>query len=168
MPASTATPSRCRSYPPDITLTRSYRTKYGFGVSFDKEITPDLGFLVRAGWNDGQSETWAFTEIDETAAAGLQLKGTRWRRPNDIVGLAGVMNGLSNAHRDYLEQGGVGFIIGDGRLHYAPEEILETYYNCELRKGINFTLDLQGIDHPAYNQDRGPALIAGARVHLEY
>jgi high affinity Mn2+ porin len=155
-------------YPPDITLTRSYRTKYGFGASFDKEITPDLGFLMRAGWNDGQSETWAFTEIDATAAVGLQLKGTHWHRPSDIVGLAGVMNGLSNAHRDYLEQGGVGFIIGDGRLHYAPEEILETYYNCELKKGINFTLDLQGIDHPAYNQDRGPALIAGARVHLEY
>jgi high affinity Mn2+ porin len=155
-------------YPPDITLTRSYRTKYGFGASFDKEITPDIGFLMRAGWNDGQSETWAFTEIDETAAVGLQLKGTHWHRPNDIVGLASVMNGLSNAHRDYLEQGGIGFIIGDGRLHYAPEEILETYYNYELKKGINFTLDLQGIDHPAYNQDRGPALIAGARVHLEY
>ncbi len=156
------------NYPPNITLTRSYRTKYGFGVSYDKEITPDLGFLLRAGWNDGQSESWAFTEIDETAALGFQLKGTGWHRPNDVVGLAGVMNGLSDAHRDYLEQGGIGFLIGDGRLHYAPEEILETYYNCELRKGINFTLDLQRIDHPAYNQDRGPALIVGARVHLAY
>ncbi len=155
-------------YPPDVTLSRSYRTKYGFGVSYDREITPDLGFLLRAGWNDGQSESWAFTEIDETAAMGFLLKGTRWRRPNDQIGLAGVMNGLSDAHRDYLEQGGLGFIIGDGRLHYAPEEILETYYNCELRKGINFTLDLQGIDHPAYNQDRGPVLVAGARVHLAY
>ena len=105
---------------PDVTLTRAYRIKYGFGVSFDKEMTPDLGFLLRAGWNDGQSETWAFTEIDATAAVGLLLKGTAGAGRNDEVGLAGVVNGLSDAHRDYLAAGGLGFIIGDGRLNYAP------------------------------------------------
>jgi high affinity Mn2+ porin len=153
---------------PDITLTRSYRNKYGFVASFDKEITDDLGFFLRAGWNDGQTESWAFTEIDETAALGLLLKGRAWGRPQDQVGLAGVMNGLSNQHKEYLAAGGIGFIIGDGRLNYGPETIGETYYNWEWRKGINVTLDFQGIKNPAYNQDRGPVVVGGLRVHVEY
>ena len=139
---------------PDVTTTRSYRNKYGFGLSFEKEITDNLGFFLRAGWNDGQTETWAFTEIDETAAVGLLLKGKAWGRPADQVGLAGVVNGLSDAHKDYLAAGGIGFIIGDGRLSYAPEEILETYYNWQAMKGINVTLDFQGVEQSRLQ--RGP------------
>jgi high affinity Mn2+ porin len=153
---------------PDITLTRAERNKYGFGLSFEQEITETLGFLLRAGWNDGQSETWAFTEIDATAAAGFLLKGKAWGRPDDEVGLAGVVNGLSNAHKDYLAAGGIGFIIGDGRLNYSPEEIAEAYYNWQARKGINLRLDVQGVNNPAYNQDRGPVIVAGLAVHLEF
>ncbi len=153
---------------PDITATRSYRNKYGFGVSCDKEITNDLGCFLRGGWNDGQTESWAFTEIDWTTAVGLLLKGRAWGRPQDQIGLAGVINGLSDAHKEYLEAGGVGFIIGDGRLNYAPETIAETYYNWEWRKGINVTLDFQGFKNPAYNQDRGPVVVGGLRVHVEF
>ncbi len=153
---------------PDVTATRSYRNKYGFGVSFDQEITKNLGCFLRAGWNDGQSESWAFTEIDATLASGYLLQGKAWGRPNDFVGLATVINALSDAHKDYLVAGGVGFIIGDGRLSYAPEEIAETYYNWELHKGINVTFDFQGVNNPAYNQDRGPVAIAGVRMHFEY
>ena len=153
---------------PDITLTRAYRIKYGFGMSWDQEITRDLGVFARLGWNNGQSESWAFTEIDQTASLGLLLRGSQWHRPKDECGLALVANGLSNAHRDYLAAGGVGFIIGDGRLHYAPEEIVELYYNCELREGINVAADLQGVNHPAYNQDRGPVAIFAVRVHFAY
>ena len=120
---------------PDVTATRSYRNKYGFGLSFDKEITTRPRLLPRAGWNDGQSESWAFTEIDRTAAMGFLLKGRSWGRPNDEVGLAGVVNGLSDAHKDYLPAGGIGFIIGDGRLNYAPEQIVETYYNWQAHEG---------------------------------
>ena len=153
---------------PTLPPTQAYRNKYGFGLSFDKAITPQLGFFCRAGWNDGQSESWAFTEIDATAAAGLLLQGKAWHRPNDAVGLAAVINGISDAHKDYLAAGGVGFIIGDGALRYGPEQIAETYYNWELHKGINLTLDLQGVENPAYNRDRGPVFIMGVRAHLEF
>jgi high affinity Mn2+ porin len=153
---------------PDITQTRAYRIKYGFGLSWEQELTRDLGVFVRAGWNDGQSESWAFTEIDRTLALGLALKGSAWHRPQDELGVAAVANGLSNAHSEYLAAGGLGFIIGDGQLHYAPEEILELYYNWEVKKGINVSADFQGVNHPAYNQDRGPVAIVALRVHFAY
>jgi high affinity Mn2+ porin len=153
---------------PDVTATRSYRSKYGFGVSLEKEITDHLGFFLRGGWNDGQSESWAFTEIDATTAAGFLLKGKAWGRPVDEVGLAAVVNGLSNAHKDYLAAGGIGFIIGDGKLNYAPEQIAEWYYNWQAIKGINITLDFQHVQNPAYNMDRGPVFIMGLRAHAEF
>jgi high affinity Mn2+ porin len=105
---------------PDVTLTRAYRFKYGFGASFEQEITRDLGVFARLGWNDGDTETWAFTAIDRTLAGGLVLNGTKWCRPHDQVGLAGILNGLAADHRAYLAAGGLDFIIGDGRLRYAP------------------------------------------------
>jgi high affinity Mn2+ porin len=153
---------------PDVTLTRAYRFKYGFGVNVEQELTRELGAFARAGWNDGHSESWAFTEIDRSVALGLVLKGYWWHRKQDEVGLAVVINGLSPDHRDYLRAGGVGFIIGDGRLNYAPEQILETYYNWELVKGIYVTADFQAVRHPAYNADRGPVAIGTLRVHLEH
>ena len=153
---------------PDITQTRAYRVKYGFGINVEQEWTDDLGGFLRLGWNDGHSEAWAFTEIDETMAMGLLLKGRCWCRPNDTVGLALVCNGLSPDHRDYLAAGGLGFIIGDGKLNYGLEEILEFDYNLEIHKGINLTFNFEGVNHPAYNKDRGPVAIGGLRVHLEF
>ena len=98
----------------------------------------------------------------------LSLQGKRWNRPKDTVGLAGVVNGLGGPHRDYLAAGGLGFILGDGRLNYGPEMILETYYNWQMRKGVNLMLDLQGIDNPGYNRDRGPLFVVAVRAHFEY
>jgi high affinity Mn2+ porin len=153
---------------PDITLTRTYRFKYGYGMNLEQALTTDLRLFVKAGWNDGHSESWAFTAIDRTAAVGLLLNGRPWRRPDDEIGFAGVINGLDGAHHHYLAAGGLDFIIGDGRLNYAPEEILEAYYNFAVVKGINVSLDLQGVNHPAYNADRGPVAIGTIRVHFEH
>jgi high affinity Mn2+ porin len=153
---------------PDVTLTRAYRVKYGFGLSAEQEITKDLGVFARVGWNDGHTESWAFTEIDGTVAVGMALKGTCWCRKQDLVGLACVVNDISTGHRAYLAAGGLGFIVGDGKLSYGTEDILEAYYNWELAKGINVTFDFQGVNDPAYNKDRGPVAIAGVRVHFEY
>jgi high affinity Mn2+ porin len=153
---------------PDITLTREYRFKYGFGGNLEQEVARDVGVFVRAGWNDGRTESWAFTEVDRTAAAGVLVKGSYWRRPGDEAGLAGVVNGLSGPHRDYLAAGGVGFIIGDGRLRYAPEQIGELYYSWRLAPGIFVTFNVQGVVNPAYNADRGPVAIFGLRVHGEH
>src|SRR5262249_37724428 len=153
---------------PDITQTRAYRVKYGFCLNLEQELTKNLGLFARLGWNDGHTETWAFTETDPTAAVGLLRNGACWCRPKDQVGLAGCINGLSPWHRDYLAAGGLGFIIGDGRLNYGHEEILELYYNLEVIKGINVTADFQGVNHPAYNRDRGPVAIGSLRVHFEF
>ena len=153
---------------PDITSSRAYRVKYGFGLNAEQQLTDDLGGFARIGWSDGHTENWAFTQIDSSISVGLLRKGTLWHRPGDQVGLAFVANGLSTGQRDYLAAGGIGFIIGDGRLNYGPEEILEAYYNWQLKPGVNVTFDVQGVNHPAYNRDRGPVGIAGVRVHLEF
>ena len=151
----------------DVTQSRTYSTKYGVGLNLEQGILPDLGSFLRAGWNNGTTETWAFTEIDETVSAGLSLKGNRWNRENDTFGLAYVMNGLSHDHLQYLTDGGYGFLIGDGKLNYAPEEILESYYSFEIFKSLILSLDYQFVDHPAYNADRGPVSIYAARIHFE-
>lgn len=152
---------------PDITQTETYCVKYGFGLNFEQEITKYLGGFLRAGWNDGATESWAYTEIDRTVSLGVILNGSLWKRPDDIVGLAVVVNGISPDHRAYLEAGGYGFIIGDGRLNYALEQIVEAYYAWRIFKGFTVTGDFQFVENPAYNQDRGPVAIFGARLHYE-
>jgi high affinity Mn2+ porin len=153
---------------PDVTATRSYRFKYGFGMNFEQQLARDLGVWGRLGWSDGHTETWAFTPIDRTAALGLLLKGRCWARPNDEVGLAAVVNGIAKDHHDYLAAGGLDFSIGDGALSYQPEEIVEIYYRIAIVKGIYVTADFQGINHPAYNRDRGPVAVESLLVHFEF
>jgi high affinity Mn2+ porin len=152
---------------PDVTQTRATRAKYGFGLNFDQEVSDDLGLFGRLGWDDGQEETWAFTEIDATASLGLVLRGTRWHRPGDRVGLAYVLNGLSDAHKDYLAAGGLGFIIGDGRLNYGLEQIMEMYYRFQILAGMGVGFDFQEIFNPAYNRDRGPVSVFSLVAHIE-
>lgn len=154
---------------PDITKVEAEgRTKLGFGINIEQELSPDIGFFLRTGWNDGQNETWAFTEIDRTFSTGISILGENWKRKDDILGIAVIINGLSAAHRDYLKSGGYGFIIGDGNLNYATENIFECYYSYKL-KGYSLWIspDYQFVLYPAYNKDRGPVNIFGIRVHIE-
>ena len=153
---------------PVIADTRNYRVKYGFGLNFEQQITDNLGMFSRIGWNDGHTESWAFTEIDRTISLGFVMDGACWCRPYDRVGLAGVLNGLSPEHRDYLAAGGLGFIIGDGKLNYGLEQIVETYYSFAFTKNIFVTADFQEIANPAYNRDRGPVSVGTLRVHIEF
>jgi high affinity Mn2+ porin len=154
--------------PFDITQTRkSGRTKYGFGLNFEQDWNENVGYFVRAGWNDGKNETWAYTEIDNSVSAGFSLKGRSWKRPHDHVGLAVVSNGISADHRNYLRSGGYGFIIGDGQLRYSRENILETYYSFQLNDFFWISPNYQFIANPAYNKDRGPVHVFALRVHTE-
>lgn len=154
---------------PNITQTQAYRVRWGVGLSWDQEIIKnELGIWGRLGYADGQTETWMFTEIDQTATIGMLLKGKSWGRPRDEVGLAFAIDGLSRAHRDYLAAGGIMWELGDGKLNYAPEMVVETYYNLQVKRGINVTLDLQGIANPGYNRDRGPVGFIALRTHFEY
>ena len=151
-----------------IDQTHAIRTKYGFVINLEQAITGDLGVFSRLSWADGQSETMSFTDIDASISGGLSLKGTAWGRPKDTVGLAGAINGLSAAHRDFTAAGGLGVLIGDGRLRYGEECILETFYSWQVRDPLSITFDYQFITNPAYNADRGPVSVIGTRLHAQF
>ena len=154
----------------DIAQTASYaNAKFGLGVNFEQQFSEDLGGFLRCGWNDGKNESFAFTEIDQTVSFGLVKKGKCWCRPEDELGLACAVNGISGDHRDYLAAGGLGFILGDGALRYGPEAILETYYRFKFKdKQIFIMPDFQLVGDPGYNRDRGPVGVGTIRVHAEF
>jgi high affinity Mn2+ porin len=154
---------------PDVTATRQPgRVKYGWGLSADQALTGDLGAFLRAGWNDGRTETWVFTEVDRSLAAGLSLAGTAWSRAQDRLGLAMTVDGLSPEHRTYLAAGGLGFMLGDGRLKYSQERLIETYYAIALGRFFTAALDAQRIWNPGYNRDRGPVDLYALRLHAQF
>jgi high affinity Mn2+ porin len=154
--------------PADIVATEAYRYKYGFGLNLEQEVIKNVGAFARLGWSDGQTEAWAFADVDRTASLGLSVKGEFWKRPNDTVGLGGVINGLSPVHRDFFAAGGTGILAGDGALNYALEKVLEVYYDFDVWKNVHVTLDYQYVVDPAYNRDRGPVSVLGARLHWEF
>lgn len=141
--------------------------KLALGINVEQELSNNIGVFSRLGWNDGKYVSWAFTEIDRTANAGISVKGTAWKRANDVWGLVGVINGISKDHRTYLKDGGYGFIIGDGTLNYGTEDIIETYYNAQLNNFLWLTFDYQFVNHPGYNKDRGPVHVFGLRAHVQ-
>ena len=142
--------------------------KYGFGVNLEQPLNDWLGVFARWGWNEGRHESFAYTENDETALVGLGASGKRWNRKFDRAGLAFVSNGISRDHQQYLALGGVGFLLGDGRLNYGRENILETYYTLHVWRGAYPSFGFQYVDHPGYNRDRGPVLVPTLRLHLEF
>jgi high affinity Mn2+ porin len=154
--------------PADITAVRKYQSRGGVSLNVEQEITTDLGVFMRAGWADGNIEPYEYTDVDRTVAAGLSLKGKQWGRPDDTFGLAGIVNDISNVHQQFLNDGGLGILVGDGMLpHPGPEQIIETYYAFPLLAST-VTFDYQFIVNPAYNRDRGPVSVIGARVHAEF
>jgi len=152
---------------PVVTQTRATRSKYGFGISWDQELTKDIGVFSRVGWNDGHNETWMFTPIDRLAEIGVLFDGNLWCRDNDQFGTAFNVNGISSVHRRYLAAGGLDYNLGDGKLNYGSEMILENFYSLGVTKNIFFTLDFQEDWNPAYNRDRGPVTIFQGRFHAE-
>ncbi len=154
---------------PNTALVRRYASRPGAAMNVEQELRADLGAFVRLSVNDGAQEAYEFTEINKSLAAGLSLRGDRWSRPDDTVGLAAVVNALSSAARDYFAAGGMGILIGDGRLpNYGREQILETYYARKVIDHLTVSADLQYVRDPAYNRDRGPVAIFGLRVHAEF
>jgi high affinity Mn2+ porin len=151
-----------------MTSIQAPNFKYGFYANLEQQIANDVGLFARASWNDGQNQILSFTDIDRSLSGGLSIKGSYWGRPNDTIGVGGAINGLSTAHRDFLAAGGLGLLIGDGRLNYRPEQILETYYAYAIDKNFTFTADYQLITNPAYNADRGPVSIFSGRLHGEF
>jgi high affinity Mn2+ porin len=142
--------------------------KYGAGLNFEQELPADLRVFGRFGWNDDKHEEFAYTEVAQTFELGSDLAGNRWHRSNDKIGIVGVSNAIKRDHQRYLALGGLGFLLGDGALNYAREDILETYYNAHNWRGLCTALDVQLIDHPGYNQARGPVAMFSVRTHVDF
>ena len=154
---------------PDITAVRRQgRVKYGFGINLEQDLPHDFRGFARWGWSDGHNESFAYTEVDRTGELGFDLRGNAWKRRFDKLGVAAIVNGLSGDHREYLALGGLGFLLGDGRLDYGTEQIFETYYTAHLWRGFFASRDAQHITDPGYNRDRGPLWAASVRVHIDY
>jgi high affinity Mn2+ porin len=154
--------------PADVALVRHYHTRLGLSLNLEQEVTDDLGLFARAGHADPQYEGYEFTDMSDTYALGLSLKGTPWGRKDDVVGLAGLVDEASRQAEAYFNAGGLGILAGDGQLpHPGSENIVETYYSLPVLPFTHLTADYQFIDHPAFNRDRGPVSVFGLRLHAQ-
>src|SRR3984957_9058316 len=153
----------------DIAAVRRYRGRAGASLNLEQQLADGLGFFARLGKAGGNVEPYEFTDIDRTVSAGLSLQGTRWHRADDTLGLAAINNGISAARERYLNAGGLGILVGDGRLpHPGPEQIVETYYSLAVLGAAHLSVDYQWINHPAYNRDRGPVSVIALRLHAQF
>jgi high affinity Mn2+ porin len=153
---------------PSVAAVRRPQTKYGFGVGVQQEVIPRVGTYFRLGWNNGLTETYAFTEIDRSFSTGVLVNGGLWGRERDSVGTAVYLNGLSGPHRLYLALGGEGFFLGDGKLNYGTESIVEAYYSWNLVPRLWVSFNYQHVWNPGYNRDRGPVDFFGIRLHTDF
>lgn len=154
---------------PNTALVRDYKSRPGAALNLEQGLTDDLGLFARLSINDGSQEAYEFTESSRALSTGLSMKGQGWSRPQDTAGVAYIVDDLSHDARDYLAAGGLGILIGDGRLpHYGLENVLETYYSAQLTGWLSAGADYQFVINPAYNRDRGPVSILGARFHAEF
>lgn len=154
---------------PDITAHGAATTlKYGLGLNFEQQLPADVRAFGRFGWNEGQHESYCYTEVDQTFEAGADMAGNRWSRPRDKFGVVGISNAIKRDHQAYLALGGHGFLLGDGALSYAREDILETYYTAHNWRGLFTAFDAQLIAHPGYNLARGPVAVLSVRAHVDF
>ena len=146
------------------------RTKYGFGLNFEQPLADngETGIFGRLGWNDGHNETFSYTEVDREASVGVQISGIHWKRAEDHWGIAYAVDGLSSQHKQYLADGGLGMLLGDGQLSYGLEQIFETYYRVQIGKYVQVSPDFQYIVNPGYNRDRGSVTVYSMRVRMSY
>jgi high affinity Mn2+ porin len=154
---------------PDVTLSRRQGTlKQGFGLNCEQALPANVRAFLRTGWNEGHHESFAYTEMNSTFAIGAEITGEGWGRKMDQAGSAFETGGISNKHREYLALGGLGFILGDGRLNYSRENISETYYNAHIVSGLYMAVQLSYVVNPGYNRDRGPVVVPGVRAHVDF
>lgn len=153
----------------DITAVRQYRSRLGASLDVEQQLSPDLGLFARIGKAAGNVETYEFSDIDRTVSAGLAIKGSAWRRAQDTIGVAAIVDGISAERERYLNAGGLGILVGDGKLpRPGPEQIAETYYRLDVFPNAQLSLDYQWVRNPAYNSDRGPVSIFAVRVHAQF
>jgi high affinity Mn2+ porin len=154
---------------PNIVLHEHFSAlKYGFGLNTEEELTGNLRVFGRFGWNDGKTESFAYTEVEQTVELGADYAGTRWHHPLDKVGVAIISNAIKRDHQNYLHYGGLGFLLGDGNLNYGRENAVESYYTWHAWRGLFYSVDVQHFNNPGYNRDRGPAWVGSVRAHVDF
>jgi high affinity Mn2+ porin len=152
-----------------LSAARTYDGRPGVSINLQQQVSDDVGVFARAGWADGNIEPWDFTDIDRTVSGGVSINGKQWNRPDDTVGIAGVINAISGVHEAFLNDGGLGILVGDGVLpHPGLEQIFETYYSYALNSSTHLTFDYQFINNPGYNTDRGPVNVFSSRFHWQF
>jgi high affinity Mn2+ porin len=152
-----------------LASVRIYRNRPGVSLNLEQQVNDWIGVFARAGWADGAVEPWDFTDIDRTVQAGASIAGKQWGRPDDTVGVAGIINGLDPVHAAYFAAGGMGILIGDGSLpSYGLEQIIEAYYSYTITQSLKATFDYQFIANPAYNTTRGPVNAFAGRLHVTF
>lgn len=153
---------------PDTSLVRRMARRSGAAVNIEQALASDLGVFLRAGMNGGSVETFEFTDINRSVSGGFSLKGERWGRAADTVGVAVAVNALSGPARSYFAAGGQGLLVGDGQLNYGTERIVEAYYKWQVHERLALSVNFQYIVNPAYNRDRGPVSVLGLRAHADF
>ncbi len=154
---------------PNPANVREYRSRLGVSLDLEQPFSPDLGVFARVGKAAGNVETYEFSDIDRSVEVGGAIDGRRWHRPGDTIGVAAIDNGISAEREQYLNAGGLGILVGDGRLpHPGAEQIIETYYSFAARSWAHLSLDYQWVKNPAYNTDRGPVSIFAVRLHAQF
>ena len=155
--------------PADINAVRMYTGRPGVSLNLEQQVSENWGVFARAGWADGNVEPWDFTDIDRTVSTGVSINGKQWGRPDDTIGIAGVVNGISGVHQAFLNAGGLGILVGDGQLpNPGLEQILEAYYSYAISSSMKVSVDYQFIANPAYNADRGPVNVFAGRYHAAF
>ncbi|MGH6992069.1 MAG: carbohydrate porin [Caulobacteraceae bacterium] len=155
--------------PPQLAAVRRYRSRGGASFDLQQEVSGEVGLFARGGADDGSIEPYEFADIDRTLSGGISIKGKAWGQKDDAIGVAGVVDHISPIHQAYFAAGGLGILIGDGRLpHPADEKVLEAYYDHAFKAWLHAALDYQFVADPAYNADRGPASIFALRLHAQF
>ena len=150
-----------------MNASRSYQRVPGINFNMEQQLTDTVGMFARAGWVNGLYEMWDNTDIGYSGQVGVSIKGTGWGRPDDTVGISGVVNGISNAEAAWLNAGGLGILLGDGPgnlPHPGLEKIIEAYYSYALTSSVKVSFDYQFIDNPGYNTEKGPVNLFAGRV----
>jgi len=161
--------SQATGQPADINAVRAYTSRPGISVNLEQQVTDTLGVFARAGWADGNVEPWDFTDIDRTVSGGVSISGKKWNRPDDTIGIAGAVDGISSVHESFLNAGGLGILVGDGQLpNPGLEQIVEAYYSYAISSSTHITFDYQFIANPAYNTNRGPVNVFAGRFHMQF
>ena len=155
--------------PADIAAVRQMRNRAGISFNLEQQVSKSTAMFVKGGLTNGNVEPYEFTDVDRTLAVGATVKGTGWGRGDDTVGVAGVVNGITRVHQQFLHAGGLGILVGDGKLpHPGGEYLAEAYYDVALAKPLHLSFDAQLVVHPGYNRDRGPVPVGGLRLHAQF